>query len=361
MKPILIIPFLCVSFAAAQKLSPQIAMPRPGKVANVIVQYRETESETFNVKVRSLGRAVKQVHGELGMLSVAATAENLEELAADPNVEYVTPDRPVQGSIESGRRAANTQQLLTSGYSGSGIGVAIIDSGVNDQADLRDGGTRLVYSQTFVGGTATDGFGHGTHVAGIVAGNGALSTGTVYSATLAGIAPRVNLVNLKVLDNTGVGSDTSVIAGINRAIQLKGQYNIRVINLSLGRQVFESYTKDPLCLAVKAAWKAGIVVVVAAGNNGRNNDFGTSGYGTISSPGNSPYVITVGAMKTQDTPSRSDDQIATYSSKGPTLIDRIVKPDLVAPGNLIVSVMAANNYLGPVTKQTVSFIKGEIL
>ncbi|HVZ17816.1 MAG TPA: S8 family serine peptidase, partial [Terriglobales bacterium] len=110
---------------------------------------------------------------------------------------------------------------------------------------------------------------------------------------------------------------------------------IRVINLSLGRGVYESYKLDPLCQAVERAWKAGIVVVVAAGNNGRY--LPTNGYGTINSPGNDPYVITVGAMKTMDTLTRSDDQIASYSSKGPTLIDHIAKPDLVAPGNLLVS------------------------
>jgi serine protease AprX len=99
--------------------------------------------------------------------------------------------------------------------------------------------------------------------------------------------------------------------------------------------VYESYKHDPLCQAVERAWKAGIVVVVAAGNDGRY--LPTNGYGTINSPGNDPYVITVGAMKTMDTLSRADDQIASYSSKGPTLIDHIAKPDVVAPGNLLVS------------------------
>jgi serine protease AprX len=134
-----------------------------------------------------------------------------------------------------------------------------------------------------------------------------------------------------------------VIAAIERAIALKNTYNIRVINLSLGRPVFESYTDDPLCQAVEAAWKAGIVVVVAAGNDGRNNSFGTDGYGTITSPGNDPYVITVGAMKTLESYGRTDDLVASYSSKGPTLIDHIVKPDIVAPGNQVVSLLAKKN------------------
>ena len=117
-------------------------------------------------------------------------------------------------------------------------------------------------------------YGHGTHVAGIAAGNGMLSFGAY-----AGVAPGANIINLVALDSTGSGTDSTVIAAIQRAIQLKDQYNIRVINLSLGRPVYESYTVDPLCQAVEAAWKAGIVVVVAAGNDGRDNSLNTRATG----------------------------------------------------------------------------------
>ncbi len=160
-----------------------------------------------------------------------------------------------------------------------------------------------------------------------------------------GIAPGVNLIDLKVLDQNGQGSDSSVIAALETAIYLKNYYNIRVINLSLGRPVYESYTLDPLCQAVEAAWNAGIVVSVAAGNDGRDNTVGEQGYGTITSPGNDPYVITVGAMKTEGTYTRTDDLIASYSSKGPTQIDHIAKPDILAPGNLVVSLLAQNSTL----------------
>ena len=141
------------------------------------------------------------------------------------------------------------------------------------------------------------------------------------------------------------GTDSQVIAAIQRAIQLKTQYNIRVINLSLGRAVFESYTVDPLDQAVEQAWAAGIVVVVAAGNNGRDNSMGTNGFATIGSPANDPAVITVGATRTFNTPTRNDDAIASYSSKGPTLVDHIVKPDIVAPGNRIGSLLVKNSTL----------------
>src|ERR1700751_2242612 len=224
----------------------------------------------------------------------------------------------------------------------------MIDSRVISQPDLNQGillSSRVVYQQSFVPGNSSpiDQFGHGTHVAGLIAGDGLSSTGPLYSKTFKGIAPGANIINLRVLDANGSATDSTVIAAINQAISLKSQYNIRVINLSLGRAVYETYKLDPLCKAVEQAWKSGIVVVVAAGNNGRYQP--THGYATISSPGNDPYVITVGAMKPMGTPPRTDDMIASYSSKGPTALDDIVKPDIVAPGNLLVSLEAPNSTL----------------
>jgi serine protease AprX len=164
-------------------------------------------------------------------------------------------------------------------------------------------------------------------------GTGSLPPGHSTTTTFKGIAPNANIIDLEVLDQNGVSTDSAVIKAIHRAIDLQAQYNIRVLNLSLGRPVQESSQLDPLCLAVKAAWDAGLVVVVSAGNLGRN------GYASVLSPGNSPYAITVGAMKTMGTAGRGDDLIASYSSKGPTWIDMTLKPDLVAPGNLVTSVL----------------------
>ena len=165
------------------------------------------------------------------------------------------------------------------------------------------------------------------------------------------MAPEVNLINLRVLDQNGAGTDSQVIAAIQQAIALKNTYNIRVINMSLGRPMFESYTLDPVDQAVEAAWKAGIVVVVAAGNDGRNNSMGTNGFATIGVPANDPAVITVGATMTAVTETRVDDGIASYSSKGPTLFDHMVKPDLVAPGNGLVSLLVAGSTLDKNYKQ----------
>src|SRR5947207_5317755 len=154
-----------------------------------------------------------------------------------------------------------------------------------------------------------------------------------------GIASNANLIDLRVLDKNGMSTDSAVIGAIQQAVALKSKYNIRVINLSLGRPIYETCSKDPVCRAVEAAWQNGIVIVVAAGNLGRN------GYATILCPGNSPHAITVGAMKTLETFPRSDDLIASYSSRGPSYIDQTVKPDVVAPGNLVVSLLAPGSSL----------------
>jgi len=146
-----------------------------------------------------------------------------------------------------------------------------------------------------------------------------------------------------VLDQNGSGTDSQVIAAIQRAIALKNTYNIRVISMSLGRPVFECYTLDPVDQAVEAAWQAGIVVVVAAGNSGRSGP--ARGFATIGVPANDPAVITVGATMTEGTSTRVDDKIASYSSKGPTVLDHIVKPDLVAPGNRQASLRVAGSTL----------------
>ncbi|HME31892.1 MAG TPA: S8 family peptidase [Terriglobales bacterium] len=344
---------LMLSSSVARAGSPKMSKDLAGKPAfdqvDVIVQYTQAPTARHHQKVLSRGGTLKQELGAVkgGVYRMPASA--LADLAADPDVAYMTPDRPLSGTLDSSATldyhtgTINAPYAWGIGYDGRGIGVAVIDSGIIDIPDLKK--YSVVYSQNFVGngsGSATDQYGHGTHVAGIIAGTGNKSKGPNYSYTFQGIADNVSLINLRVLDQNGQGTDSQVIAAIQTAISLKSTYNIRVINLSLGRPVYESYTLDPICQAVEEAWKAGIVVVVAAGNEGRDNSANTNGYGTITAPGNDPFVITVGAMNTKGTPSRADDVIASYSSKGPTLYDHLVKPDLVAPGNRIISLYTAS-------------------
>ena len=347
--PVLVLVMFAASFCLADssKLAKELRSQNGTNRVDVIVQYRVSPTAAHFGRVTAAGGSLnRDLRGAIHGAAFSVPASALSHLADDPDVLYVAPDRPLHASVYSNNpdyyESAAFAQSAWNQYSGAGVGIAVIDSGITNNGDF---GNRVVYSQSFVSGssTTTDPYGHGTHVAGIVAGGGNSSTGGTFTKTFVGVANGANIINLRVLDQNGSGTDSAVISAIQQAINLKTTYNIRVINLSLGRPVYESYTLDPLCQAVEQAWKAGIVVVVAAGNEGRNNSLNTSGYGTIMVPGNDPYVITVGAMKPEGSPDRADDLIASYSSKGPTLLDHVVKPDLVAPGNYVVSTLASTS------------------
>lgn len=352
---------VCSAAQNKMKLSSDIRTTQG--LVQVLIQWNNPADLDSDHKIAALGGTVLSDFQALhsGVYFIPSSA--LEALSADSDVKFISADRKVHkrgSSVGITAATVNAQESWKVGYTGQGIGVAVIDSGILKDDNLGSNTHGPVYTEDFTvpGGLTKDGkpaskpasygldwFGHGQHIAGIIASNGKSSNCADCSQTFVGIAPNAALVNLKVLDTNGEGTDSSVIAAINRAIQLKDMYNIRVMNLSLGRPVYESYTNDPLCQAVEAAWKAGIAVIVSAGNDGRDDSFGNDGYGTINAPGNDPYVITVGAMRSMGTASRSDDLIASYSSKGPTMVDHIVKPDILAPGNQIVSLLAPHGTL----------------
>jgi serine protease AprX len=349
-----------------QKLANELTTLDPAASVDVIVQYKvQPTSEHFD-RVHSLGGADKKRFKRIPGAAFTIPAGALQELAKDPNVAYISLDRKVRSHLDLSAAAINAAVAWSSNFAGAGIGVAVIDSGIDSQVqDLGNSygqtdpaHSRVVHAENFLVPATNpdgsrnnahyqtnDGYGHGTHVAGIIAGNGFLSSGITATTTYKGIAPAANLIDFQVLDANGEGQDSTVIAAIEEAINLKSKYNIRVINLSLGRPVYESFAQDPLCQAAEQAWKAGIVVVVAAGNDGRDNSVDSAGYGTINAPGNDPYVLTVGAMNAKFTSFAGDDVITTYTSKGPTMVDHIVKPDLVAPGNHISSLLNNHAYL----------------
>jgi serine protease AprX len=208
---------------------------------------------------------------------------------------------------------------------GKGIGIAVIDSGISSHPDL---GNRVVAAQNFnVNVTGTDdAYGHGTAVAGIIAGDGTASGGAYI-----GIAPQATLINLRVNDGTGAAPTSAIMNAVLWAVINKNTYNIRVINLSLQSSVQESYRTSPIDAAVEYAWLKGLVVVVAAGNNGPNS--------ALYAPANDPYVITVGATDDNGTASNADDTLAGFSSYGVTQ-DGFSKPDFVAPGKHIITTLA---------------------
>jgi serine protease AprX len=252
----------------------------------------------------------------------------LDALAENPRIAAVSLDRAVTGTIEPTADATGaTWARANLGVDGSGVGVAIVDSGVTAWHDDL-GSDRVVHFADFVDFQPVpyDDYGHGTHVAGIIAGNGYDSGGA-----RRGMAPGASLIVLKVLDGDGNGYISNVIAALDYAVENRTRFNIRVVNLSVAAGVYESYNTDPLTLAARRAVEAGIVVVTAAGNFGRNAK-NQPQYGGITSPGNAPWVLTVGASTHKGTTTRADDEVAPFSSRGPSYIDRVAKPDLVAPG-----------------------------
>jgi serine protease AprX len=260
----------------------------------------------------------------------------------------VVPDMAVTNQVTQATTVwAGTSGILgllgTPGYLGTGVTVAVVDSGIATHTALD---TRVVAHVNLVStepNVVGDPFGHGTHIAGIIGGNRTAAT-YVTPAYAGGSAPAVKLVDVRVLGSSGSGLTSDVIAGIDWVTANWKTYKIRVINLSLGHVVTEPSAFDPLCQAVQRAVNAGITVVVSAGNYGLTST-GAPVLGGITSPGNSPVALTVGAIDTKGTIGTSDDTVAPYSSKGPTRYDLAVKPDVVAPGTKIVSLEAQSSYL----------------
>jgi serine protease AprX len=258
-------------------------------------------------------------------------------LAALPGIT-VTPDVSVnvQSTVESTGphtpsdeflQQTGATQLFAQGDTGQGVTVAVMDTGIDNLPDFAG---RLIGGVDLSGGNNPfqDQYGHGTFVAGLIAGDGA-SSGGQYE----GEAPGANLVSIKVAGANGVTDLGTLILGLQWAVDNRLAYNIRILNMSLGFQPFESTVVNPLDQAVQAAWNAGIAVVASAGNAGPSN-------GTILSPGDDPLVITVGALDDMAQPVVADDEMTNFSSVGPTSPDGWVKPDLVTSGRSVVSLAA---------------------
>ena len=328
--------------------------PRGPHTHRIIVQ--GPESGLGAVKRGLLGGLLRRdLGGAAGAVAIEVNDAQLEALKRNPNFEHLSGDLPVVADMAITNKVTGatsvwqgTPGLLlglfgTPGYTGAGIGVAIVDSGIATHTALD---TRVAARVNFVSdepGVVGDPFGHGTHVAGIVAGNRSAAT-WVTSAFSGGSAPSVKLIDVRVLGARGSGRTSDVIAGLDWIVENRLKHNIRVINLSLGHPVTEPSATDPLCKAVARAVASGITVVVSAGNYGLTTK-GQPVLGGITSPGNSPFALTVGALDTKGTLDPSDDSVAPFSSRGPARYETVVKPDVVAPGVRVVSLEAQNSYL----------------
>ncbi len=319
----------------------------PSRV-KAILQVDDTNSKTLRAQLTAYGVNVDAQMPQFGALAVDVPTQAIEKLAANKTTNYLSLDRPLAGLGHVEETTGDAVMLSQSGNAsldGSNIGVAVLDSGISSKHKSLAG--RIVYSKDFTGeGTTEDPYGHGTFVAGMIASQ---------RGSYGGIATGANLINFRVLDANGTGRLSALLSALDAVMANRNKYNIRVVNLSLGTAAVDSYKNDALCRAVRRLVDAGIVVLAAAGNDGKDASHPKI-YGRIHSPGNEPSAITVGAANTFGSDARGDDGVTSYSSRGPTRsywtdpkgvkhYDNLIKPDLVAPGNKIIGAAAPNNQL----------------
>ena len=321
---------------------------------DVIIRYKSLKAHDRGKQ--KLQRAKAQLKREIrAQHSLAGKLNRIQlfEVLNDAELDHLSFDAPVQAT----QLLSTTMSLLTSdgvsvdasgardartryGVTGAGVTVAVIDSGIQATPDVP--ATRIRAFVDFVNRytVAYDDYGHGTHVAGLIAGSGAKSEGKY-----TGVAPGANIVALKVLDSKGAGTTSGVLAALDWVRTNHLTYGIKVVNLSLGHPIYEKAAYDPLVLAVEDLTTRGLVVVTAAGNLGKSKTTGEILYASVTSPGNAPSAITVGATNTHHTLLRSDDTVTDFSSRGPTRLDKAIKPDVVAPGYQMASQVSHYGYL----------------
>lgn len=323
----------------------EFASENPDSLVSVIVQktVRDTRVEEM---VTRLGGRVTMDLSIINGFAAELQAKNVVRLAHVDGIRQISLDAVMTSTAcaqcvdtttlaNAYIRAIGADKVWNNSpyLQGQGIGVAVVDSGINPNGDLYTvmGVNRQVADVRFntdYNQNTSDGFGHGTHVSGIVGGDGSESGGKYI-----GVAPMVNIVNVKVSNDNGSAMTKNVVQGLQWVLANKARYNIRVVNLSLNSSVAESYHTSPLAAAVEILWFNKIVIVTSAGNKGS---------GAIYPPANDPFVITVGATDDKGTNQISDDVVTSFSAYG-TTGDGVVKPDLVAPGTNIIARLVNSN------------------
>lgn len=329
------------SFASSTNAGAPVAI---GPTVRVIVQSPGGSGSAAEIVVRAGGqvaRVIDLVDGVAATVPVTAVPalRSTAGIIVTPDVAmHVQGDVGAQPGITSVYPSVvGASDFQRAGNVGAGVTVAVVDTGVAAVPDLAG---RIVPVKDDPSNTTSpclnlsgevdcaDSYGHGTFMAGIIAGNGSASAGRYV-----GVAPGARIVSVKVAGRDGSSDVSTVLAALDWVVSFRGRYGITVLNLSLGTDSTQSYRIDPLNYAVERAWASGITVVVAASNRGPDPR-------TISKPGDDPWVITVGAIDDRGTTELADDHLPDFSSRGPTAADGLPKPDVAAPGAHVVSLSA---------------------
>jgi serine protease AprX len=327
-----------------------------GPSVRIVVQKLNPFDRGPERAVEELGGTVERPLPIVEGFAARLPAGQLASLQAVPGVGNVTVNRTVKMNGQYGEGSGVASAVYTDaigaskawdkGYTGEGVGVALIDTGVNAVGDLAG---KVLHAEDFTPEQdGVDRYGHGTFLAGLITGQGTGSNGAVK-----GVAPGAHLVSVKIAGADGSTDLVRLLAALEWVVTFRDAYGIRVLNLSLGTDSTQSYLTDPLNLAVERVWSSGIVVVVAAGNGG-------TAPGTISKPGDDPLVVTTGASDDHTTVKDTDDTLATFSGVGPTSYG-IAKPDLVAPGKSVVSARAPGSTIdtaNPAARIGTAYLKG---
>ncbi|PYR13598.1 MAG: hypothetical protein DMG00_06425 [Acidobacteria bacterium] len=324
---------------------------------SVIITVETGYRPTLRAALQRHGDRIRAEHPIIDAVAVDIHSEDIVELSKQPWIKTIASDGPVtsttlgvdpsktftqinqvdgqaskllQTSASTLRDTLGLPHVATTGTptGAAGIAVAIVDSGIAPSDDFAGRITGFYdFTQGGVPTAPYDDYGHGTHIAGLIG------------------STDVRLVGFKVLDRVGQGKTSDVIKAIEYIIANKDKLNVQIVNLSLGHPIYAPAQQDPLVQAVEKATAAGLIVVASAGNFGQNQKTGDPGYTGITSPGNAPSAITVGAAMTRNTTTRDDDVVAPYSSRGPAWFDAFAKPDVVAPGHNLTSAASVSSYL----------------
>ncbi|NMA94800.1 MAG: S8 family peptidase [Clostridiales bacterium] len=301
---------------------------------SAIVYSSGENMDDFSTHLEALGAVIRYSLPFMDACAVEIPSHELESMAKSERIRYISDDVNISTLLNIATQGVGATVVNQSGYRGKGIGIAVLDTGIYPHPDLIMPRSRIAAFKDFVNNkrSAYDDNGHGTCVAGAAAGNGYSSNGKYQ-----GVAPLADIIAIKVMNGRGQGSSSDILAGMQWVVDNRDRFNIKVMSLSLGSEKVAGGFADPLAVAVERVWDRGVTVVAAAGNAGPRSS-------TITTPGVSPKIITVGAVDDKRTVEIEDDIIAKFSSRGP--VGRYgEKPDVVAPGVDITTLNTDKDYI----------------